>query len=756
MKSVLLGGLKEYLVNDGGHPLSAPGGRAKFFTAGTSTPETVYADIDLTPSMALGPVVYTDMLGYLPPIWLKTDRLYKVVVEQKVSDNPDQWAVLWEVDNVGYIDPHESEDPGEAPIFVTNISALKDVDYTAHTNVYVLGYYAPGDWGEPSLFTWDGECTKTPEDGAYVLPNGRQQPQAGRWKQVFNGYILDVRKFGAIPDLLDHPDVTVQVVNAVNYSQDNSTRVRPLTVCFLAPGKYGFSGNFDFSQYTFTDISSESNDVYPVEWFIGADVVFRNITEVSATYTLSSSTDVVTDRTMVEGLVALVVQGNGRIKVDPAWWGSRTCEVEDCFVECHRLTTNYKNFNRCHVESNGAMGGHVTLSNMDFRESWLQYGFDLGNLSLTNVNYSVHDCWSGDSYIAIKNSQSDPIYGDLGGAIITNAQIQSANVKLANCTGSIIISGSGYTALNLVDFVGTVVTPATPSPTPPGINAEDCSITFSGGNDFATMTLRRCETDGSTAVKAAGKTTIDGSFTVNAFTIGGDVDIRRSNVAGAISHSQGGTLKLVLVDNVISATYTIGGTSAGTLVNAIITGNYGSVQNPVTIDRTNLDAVDSHHTYSYNGNTGTFIPDACKSSFTATVKYYSVNQPESAHVFGRQSVGVSAGTLGIYNETSDFDTVKFFRIGTDAFTVKASLMCNLSTMKTDNGQTQAGDQNSVNYHDAYLAAVHSGGDDFGLRAHGAYTSSFLWGLYTWNLGDTLPDDYTIDVTIIYENMESHQ
>ena len=88
MKSVLLGGLKVFLVNDGGKPLSAPGGRARFFVAGTSTPEPVYSDIDLTEETALGPVVHTDELGYLPAIWLKTDRLYKVRVEQKLQERP--------------------------------------------------------------------------------------------------------------------------------------------------------------------------------------------------------------------------------------------------------------------------------------------------------------------------------------------------------------------------------------------------------------------------------------------------------------------------------------------------------------------------------------------------------------------------------------------------------------------------------------------------------------------------------------------
>lgn len=768
MKSVLLGGLKEYLVNDGGHPLSAPGGRAKFFTAGTSTPETVYADIDLTPSIALGPVVYTDMLGYLPPIWLKTDRLYKVVVEQKVSDNPNQWAVLWEVDNVGYIDPHESEDPGEAPIFVTNISALKDVDYTAHTNVYALGYYAPGDWGEPSLFTWDGECVKSPEDGAYVLPNDRQQSQAGRWKQVFNGYMLDVRKFGAIPDLSEHPDVTSQVVNAVYYSQDNSTRVRPLTVGFLAPGKYGFSGNFDFSQYTFTDISSESNDVYPVEWFIGNYVVFKNITAVAATYTLSSSTEILVDSVLVEGLVSLEVEGGGKIKVDPAWWGSRNCVLEDCYVSCRSVTENYKDFTRCDVESNGMMGGEVSLTDMGFKETWLADAFNLGNLSLTNVRYGVRDCKSADSYIAIKNSQNDNDYGDLDGEYVNGATILPGYANLRNASGSIVITDTGYTDLSLEDFSGTITTPATPSITQPRLYATGCAVTFAGGNDYATVIMRRCNTSGSN-VKVVGPVFMDGCDTDNTFEVHGDLNLRRCTVGGTITHTMDGALNLVMTCCMLNASYIMGGTTPGTLVNATITDNTGTYQNPIIIVRTNLDPVDSHHTYSYSGNSGTFIPDVTDAkSITVHVRYYatSVSIPniEGSHVLGRRFVGLGVGAIGVVNRSVYFDTEEFFRIGTDRIKVKASIAYDDSKIRTDNGQISSGDNGSLNYHDAYLGAYHISGNNFGITQFfvnpgdpsdysALYTPEFFNGMYTGALEDTLPTDYDIDVMITYENMD---
>ena len=212
MKSVLLGGLKVFLINDGGFPLSAPGGRAKFFKAGTSTPETVYSDIDLTEGTALGPVVYTDALGALPAIWLKTDRLYKVVVEQKVSDDPEVWAVLWEVDNVGTYVQEAAEVTGDPSAVVSSISALKAVDHGEHSTVQVLGYYTPGDWGEPSTFVYDPESTASEDGGAVIRPNDN----SGRWFQQL-GPVIDVRKFGAIPQRQQHPEDNLSVHNIAQH-----------------------------------------------------------------------------------------------------------------------------------------------------------------------------------------------------------------------------------------------------------------------------------------------------------------------------------------------------------------------------------------------------------------------------------------------------------------------------------------------------------------------------------------------------------
>lgn len=474
MNSVLLGGLKVFLVNDGGKPLSAPGGRAKFYLAGTSTPETVYSDIDLTAADAHGPVVYTNELGYLPAIWLKTDRLYKVRVEQKISDDPEAWSLLWEVDNVGYLDTSENEVAGSAAVTVGSIAELKLADHDEHSGVLVTGYYEEGDWGEPSLFVWDAENTKTPDNGAYVLPADQQQSVAGRWVQVFSGDVLDVRKFGALPDMDDNSDVTAKVVNAVNYSQDNSTRTRPITVGFVAPGRYDFSGNFDFSQYYFVDLSD--NSTHYIKWFIGQDVVFNNILDSQNTFTLAKDTVCLATGTLVSGTTALAVEGGGSIRVNPAWWGGRQCTVSDCIVDCPSVTTNRKIFTSCRIESDGMLGGYVSLTDCDVWQGMFaaSMSFDSGHLELSSCR--IHGVWEWNTVSAwayCKNANGDADLDFQGKGGVTIALSYDSGVITIRNAVDLTVSVTG--ALPGVQFIGCTGTYVT---VPYDISA----LSFDGGS----------------------------------------------------------------------------------------------------------------------------------------------------------------------------------------------------------------------------------------------------------------------------------
>ena len=669
MKSVLLGGLKVWLVNDGGRPLSAPGGRAKFYKAGTSTPATVYSDIDLTEDDALGPVVATDKLGYLPAIWLKTDKLYKVVVEQRIGADPEQWEVLWEVDNVGYVDTSEWGGGDDRFLFVDSISDLKQVDHSEYGHVFVTGYYAPGDWGEPSLFVWDGESRKTADDGAYVLPNDVLSTEAGRWVQMFDGDILDVRKFGALPDMMQNSDIQWQVLKAINYSQENSTRMRPITVGFVAPGKYGFAGDFYFPYYEFVDLSDNSH--HPINWFIGEDVVFYKAGDTALTITLSKDTRCVTREALITGnWITLAVEGGGSIEVDPAWWGNYGCTITDCYVKCHSVTTNNKTFVRCDIESENFLDGYVELEQMDFKERWFKSGFTWSHLTLTDVTYGVRDCVSANSYVDIKNSQGDPVYDDMDGlevknktlladAIISNAvfdavTLSAGAVTMSHVKGTVTFFGSSHECdfrhCELKVLNDTDVTIASMTIEGGKLNVPDCRLQATAYFDATDAFVRgglkllgvyrarfvRCLVEGvyGKLFEVSMVDRVDPSvFELDGCTVYADVNQR-----AVLNDYDGNYYVRFRIHNC----QFLGASGRHTVVssenaNAIVVGswtdNFAESTNPIMLDSSAsaFDSTDENHDYVYEGNSGTFLPSGAKAVKVYGSAQYHVGNPSSDH-----------------------------------------------------------------------------------------------------------------------------
>ena len=617
MKSVLLGGLKVFLINDGGFPLSAPGGRAKFFEAGTSTPETVYSDIDLTEGTALGPVVYTDALGALPAIWLKTDRLYKVVVEQKVSDDPETWTVLWEVDNVGTFVQEEIPFDGDPAHIVESISSLKEVDHGEYGIIQVLGYYSPGDWGTPAIFIYDSECSKIPDDGAYVLPNDITAANAGRWVQQFEGDVLDVRRFGALPDLVENADVTAKVVNAITYAQGNLTRTRPITVGFIGAGTYEFAGDFDFTSYSdFIDLTDNSR--HHMNWLIGAGVAFKGS---NSHFTLSKNTVCLSTERLVYGTgCTLSVEGGGGIEVDPAWWGSGPCSVEDCYVKCNSVTTNVKHFTRCVVSSERKLAGNVELQEMTFNEGWFVDNFAWSNLTLTDTSITVNDCFSADSYINIKNARGDYYYGDLGEQTVSNKVFGSGclveNAFLDECT----IQGGEFHNVS-----GTAKTTGTPS-----LNMIDCWLEFTNASSatFKKVEWRRGSFKSYKSIEILTSAlfhdvVIEVNLTISCSgPIFNGCEIKNDVSQNAVNDA----FEFIFKDCRFSARHVLTGSGTNILVNGSWEDNFSSIDYPVIVDGNTiplLSPVDSSHKYVYSGNTGKFLPT--EKTVVMTLRRYTSN-----------------------------------------------------------------------------------------------------------------------------------
>lgn len=180
---------KQYFENSAGQPLA--GGRLYTFLAGTSTPKVTYADQAGTVPNT-NPVVL-DARGEALIYW---SGAYKVELRD-ASNN-----LIWTVDNV-FLDAGEFVFNGgtiadflknKSDLIVNSISALRAVDKTKFTQVFVTGYYVAGDGGG-GQYWYDGADTTSADNGGTIIVAA----DGGRWKLAYVGSI-SVKQFGAKGD----------------------------------------------------------------------------------------------------------------------------------------------------------------------------------------------------------------------------------------------------------------------------------------------------------------------------------------------------------------------------------------------------------------------------------------------------------------------------------------------------------------------------------------------------------------------------
>lgn len=271
--ATLLSGWKIHLTDEAGFPLYP--GRVQFFDALTSLPKAVYTTKELT--TPLGVVVDTDAQGNLPAIWLSEGR-YKAIVQKKVVEDPEEWNPLWTINDLG--EGAAASPAGSGVLaYCRNIPEMRAIPAGTVDAFIVAGYYNPGDCGDPMFFTYEQASTRTDDSGAFIRPNDTGAGTPGRYHQVF-GNILDIRKWGGIPND-ESVDCIGALTNMSNYaiSATNFPDGAP-RIGFPGTGNYRFSGPITFDAI-WQNLSHTSSA--PVEYFVGNDVQFCSMTEITHT-----------------------------------------------------------------------------------------------------------------------------------------------------------------------------------------------------------------------------------------------------------------------------------------------------------------------------------------------------------------------------------------------------------------------------------------------------------------------------------------
>ena len=324
MAGTLLSGWRIRLFDANGTPLYP--GRVNFYDSSTSLPKTVYADNDLT--VALGTSVPTDIEGYLPAIWLDAGY-YKADVQQRIQADPETWGTLWNINNVGKA-LAQTGVPGSGILaYCENIAELKAIEAGTIDAAIVAGYYNAGDCGEPLFFTWDPSATRADDGGAYIRSNDTPPMSAGRYVQNIKDEILDIRKWGGIPDspTIDCTGPLVQMQNYAGFYQHYKV---PPRIGFKAPGEYYFSGDVTLNATHYTPQYDHSEKI---PYYIGNSVEFTNMT-TGITLTIANPTIIETDEPICQSPNSLKIEPGTMEYTRPQWISDRAGGIDNKISQC--------------------------------------------------------------------------------------------------------------------------------------------------------------------------------------------------------------------------------------------------------------------------------------------------------------------------------------------------------------------------------------------------------------------------------------
>ena len=462
-----------YLDNDG----NLLHGKIRFCKKGTTTDIIIYN----RDGIAIRNPEFTDRLG-------RTE--YQVFVENVENVTAYFYQYIGSDDMMRW--PSEDYDPARWALQYTsdNLDPVNIVDITASTAdgvatmqdlrgkdpaevppvdgaklIWVYGYYAAGDTS-PVLYVWDSASAAPDDGGACIQANA--VPGNGRWILATRELHFDVRHFGVFPtDDIYSTDYqyTSQLANCAAYIDSEG-----LDAWFPA-----LSDNLSYYLFNGTNTFSIKGDIY-----VSDNVRMHAKTGTNGTviqcHELHKRTPYLFVSTQQTGLVTLradwvniswvggMVTGDARIGwvIDSSSF-ARTITGKEVRFETNGSASLV--LDNCQVTSNEKITGDITIQNSVLDTDWFAPDYNWANLTSYQNTILLDNCRDADTYITLKNKQSEADYGDLGeqtvtgktllaGALVENAQFAGVTIQgateLHNVSGTVTFSGSAVDG-NFID-----------------------------------------------------------------------------------------------------------------------------------------------------------------------------------------------------------------------------------------------------------------------------------------------------------------
>lgn len=582
------------------------------------------------------------------------------------TSDTSKWALQYTSESDLYIDINNE---GRSTFAVLNIEELRDLNANDVMSidgikiVTLMGYNEAGD-KEPINYIWDAESTE-PDDGGAVIATDLIK---GRWIMVCPTEHLDVRHYGVFPsDSQNMLDQTLAIQYALVYANNHGLRLffdtltntqyyhyYKITNITLNPvNQIDLAKGVIFIDDDVTIHSQQTNAFRNDPYFLNGDTTLYsnyaksswNIKALSKSKLNEESTYIIDDNAHSTSINTL--QGwNVDVEQNIDGYTFTQCNVYGSGL----ITTT--SFTTCQLNMNGTIGNYCDFANCKLNEYIFNGSPSIG--TVTNCIFDIDDfihkvnLWNViyiDQYsepnIDFKNVtiptdfgvygqyNSDRTYSNFIGTSSTGHEFGDGmgdyTYTFKNVSGNIVLDGDGNNTYifensnvkltfniygyryNIIIKDSTVVIDEDlPNAT---IIANSSNVTLK--NYYDTVSIK----DSSLFGDVANRRLICSNFSAYSSIVNEEVSApnilyKDSQINKDIYSTNNGTSIITYIDNCIwnDIQQHISSSTANTIVNGVWTNNNATKVNPIDLDMTNLVNDDSQHNYTYENNTGTFLP----------------------------------------------------------------------------------------------------------------------------------------------------
>lgn len=652
------------------------------------------------------------------------------------TSDTSKWALQYTSESNLYIDV---DTEGRSAYSVVNIAELRKTHASNVTSidgvkvVTLLGYNEAGD-KEPINYIWDADSTAADDGGAVIATDLLK----GRWVMVCPTEHLDVRHYGVFPsDSTNMLDQTLAIQYALTYANNHGLRLFFDTLTNTQNYHYYKLTNITLNPVnqidvakgvTFIDdevvINSQQTNAFSNDpYFLNCDTTLysnyakaswnikalnKSKTDEHATYIIDTSSSSAT----VKSLQGWNVVVNANI----TGYNFNLCNISGIGL------IDATSFTSCNLDVIGTLGANCSFNNCKLTERMfngtptpqvvnssctvdiddftnkIEYWMYLITLqNKANIDFRNHAI---PENLTIRPVNADRTYSNFlgNGTNIFDEPGVTHTYTFNNCTGNINLKANWdnntyiFNNCNCNVSVNDSFTSRAMT-----IQCNNSSINFTQDLNNATIIAKSSNITVQNNYKELNlrdsTLTAVGTVNVSVFTSYNSIIlailngvynsfIKDSQINKDITTTDNNGKVICYYDNnIFNARLTIQASTANSIVQGTWTNNTSSESTPITIDRTNIDLDDTHHSYIYKNNTGTM---EFNNKVTCNVFSSVSDSAPSAVIPMTDNKGAYISTLANYPDAYAC-RINLFTIGTTNVEVNARTVVN--TMANGLGAT---------------------------------------------------------------------